>query len=259
MVISLLEVVEEVPRGVGGTSVLQVTAVVLTVEELILWVEAVMLGNEVVGLWERGFISVAVVAEGAEVGFGTRAQGELGVVELQGAGAGPVVPPGAGDTSGVPVLRMVPVGLGTSVLVVALRVTAGGGTELGEVALGLTAVRMVVRKVAVGDLEVVGWWMEHGVTELGAGVGVTVVTAVLDWAVCGKVGLAAFGVGALGLVFGSVRWLLVAIGVGAAVRGAGVVVGIVGGGSCIPPCRPIPRIWSSSCWDCFLTQHITAV
>lgn len=259
LVISLLEVVEEVPRGVGGTSVLQVTAVVLTVEELILWVEAVMLGNEVVGLWERGFISVAVVAAGTEVGFGTRAQGELGVVELQGAGAGPVVPPGAGDTSGVPVLRMVPVGLGTSVLVVALRVTAGGGTELGEVALGLTAVRMVVRKVAAGDLEVVGWWMEHGVTELGAGVEVTVVTAVLDWAVCGKVGLAAFGVGALGLVFGSVRWLLVAIGVGAAVRGAGVVVGIVGGGSCIPPCRPIPRIWSSSCWDCFLTQHITAV
>lgn len=256
LVISLLEVVEEGLRGAGGAPVLQMIAVGLLVEELILWVEAVMLLSGVMGLWERGFISVAVVAAGTEVGFGTRAQGELGVVVLQGAGAGPVVPPSAGDTGGVPVLRMVPVGMGTSVLGVALCVTAGGGTELGEVALGLTAVRMVVRRVAAGDLEVVGWWMKHGVMELGAGVEVMVVTAVLGWAVYGKVGLAAFGLGASGLVFGLVGWLLVAIGVGAAVRGEGVVVG---GGSRIPPCRPIPRIWSSSCWDCFLTQHITAV
>lgn len=253
LVISLLEVVEEGLRGAGGTPVLQMIAVVLLVEELILWVEAVMLGSGVVGLGERGLISVAVMAAGTEVGFGTRAQGELGVVVLQGAGAGPVVPPSAGDTGEVPVPRMVPVGLGTSVLVVALCVTAGGGTEL---ALGLTAVRMVVRRVAAGDLEVVGWWMKHGVMELGAGVEVMVVTAVLGWAVYGKVGLAVLGVGASGLVFGLVGWLLVVTGVGAAVRGGGVVVG---GGSCIPPCRPIPRIWSSSCWDCFLTQHITAV
>lgn len=255
LVISVLEVVEEGLRDVGGVPVLQMIVVVLIVEELVLWVEAVVLGSGMVGLWEGGFISVAVVvvvAAGTEVGFGTRVQGELGVVLLQGAGAGPVVPPGAGDTSGVPVLWMVPVGLGTSVLVVvALCVTAGDGAGLGEVALGLTAVRMVVRRVEAGDLEVVGWWVEHGVMELEAVVEVMVVTAVLGWVVCGKVGLAAFGVGALGL--------LVVIGMVAVVNGGVVVVGIVVGGSSIPPCRPIPRIWSSSCWNCFLTQHITAV
>lgn len=151
---SLLEVVEEGPRRAGGAPVLQANVVVLTVEELPpFWVETVVLGTGV-GLWGR-FISVAVMAAGAAVDFGTRVLGALGVLGMVVewvAGTGLVVPPGAGvllGTSRVLVLR-VTAGLVTPVLGGALPVAPGGGMELGEVALGLVAARMVVRKVTAG-------------------------------------------------------------------------------------------------------------
>lgn len=79
--------------------------------------------------------------------------------------------------------------------------------------------------------------MRHGAMELGAGAGRTVGVAAGPMAVLGRgvevrgavlvgrVGLTAFGVGVLGLVFGVVGgWLLVAMGLGE-VRRAAVVVG----------------------------------
>lgn len=124
LVVSLLVVVEEGPGNAGGALVLQANVVDLAVGEMTLfWVETVELGI-VVGLGGR-FVS----------------------------GAGWAVGPGAGeftDTGGVLVLIA---GLVTALVVVlvAPRVRAGGGMELGEVALGLTAARMVVRRVtAVG-------------------------------------------------------------------------------------------------------------
>lgn len=245
MVFSLLEVVEEGPGSAGGAPVLQANVVVLTVEELPpFWVETVVLGTGV-GLWGR-FISVAVMAAGAAVDFGTRALEAPGVLRLVVewvAGTGLVVPPGAGvllGTSRVLVPR-VTAGLVTPVLGGALPVAPEGGTELGEVALGLVAARMVVRRVTTGVVVVLfgvaDWWMRHGVVELGAGVGRAVgvaagPTVVLGRGVetrgavlVGRVGLTAFGVGVLGLVFGVVGgWLLVAMGLGE-VRRAMVVVG----------------------------------
>ena len=175
LVVSLLVVVEEGPRNAGGALVLQANVVVLGVEEMTLsWVETVELGIGV-GLWGGRFISVAAVAAGAEGELGRRVLGALwvlGVAVLRVAGAGLAVPPGAGgftDPSGVLVLRVVTAGLVTTlVLVVAPCVRAGGGTELGEVALGLTAARTVVRRVTAGGValfEVADWWMKHGTTE----------------------------------------------------------------------------------------------
>lgn len=92
----------------------------------------------------------------------------LGVTVFGLAGAGWTVPPGAGgleDTSRVLVLWVVTTELGTTLVVVAPCVTAGGGTELGEVALGLTVARMVLRRVTAGGvavLEGTAGWMEHG-------------------------------------------------------------------------------------------------
>lgn len=110
LVVSLLVVVEKGPRNARGAVVLQANVVVLAVEETMLfWVETVELGIRV-GLWGGRFISVAVVAAGAEVELGTRVLGPLwvlGVVVLGVAGVGLTVPPGAGgfmDTSGVLVL-----------------------------------------------------------------------------------------------------------------------------------------------------------
>lgn len=179
--VSLLLLVEKGPRNAGGAVVLQANVVVLAVEETTLfWVETVELGIRV-GLWGGRFISVAVVAAGAEVELGTRVLGllwVLGVVVLGVAGVGLTVPPGAGgfmDTSGVLVLRVVTAGLVTIlVVVVVLCVRAGSGTELGEVALGLTAARMVVRRLTAGGValfEVADWWMEHGMMELVVGAG----------------------------------------------------------------------------------------
>lgn len=67
--------------------------------------------------------------------------------------------------------------------------------------------------------------------------------------------LVAIEVGAVGkaVVAGTVGVTL------AEVVGWGVAVVPVGLGSCIPPCRPIPRVQSSSCWDWLFTQRITEV
>lgn len=251
MVFSLLEVVEEGPRSAGGPP-LQANVVVLTVEELPpFWVDTVVLGTGV-GLWGR-FVSVAVMAAGAAVDFGTRALGALvvlGMVVVWVAGAGLVVPPGAGALLGasrVLVPRVLTAGLVTRVPGGALPVAAGVGAELGEVALGLVAARMVVRRVAAGVVVVffgvADWWMRHGAMELGAGAGRAVGVAagpraVLGWGVeargavlVGRVGLTAFGVGGLGLVFGVLGGrLLVAMGLGEARRavvGGAVVVGAI--------------------------------
>lgn len=176
LVVSLLLVVEKGPGNAGGALVLQANVVVLAVEEgTLFWVETVELGVGV-GLWGGRFISVAAVAAGAEVEVGTRVLRALwvvGVVVLRVAGAGLIVPAGAGgftDTSGVLALWVVTAELLTAlvVVVVAPCVAAGGGTELGEVALGLTVARMVVRRVTVGGvalLEVADWWVEHGTME----------------------------------------------------------------------------------------------
>lgn len=154
LVVSLLVVVEEGPGNAGGALVLQADVVDLAAGEMTLfWVERVELGIGV-GLGGR-FVS----------------------------GAGWAVAPGAGgftDTSGVLVLIA---GLVTALVVVlvAPRVRAGGGTELGEVALGLPEARMVVRRVTAGGVALFGvgdWWMEHGTMEPVVGAGRAVEVAV---------------------------------------------------------------------------------
>lgn len=128
LLVSLVVLVAEGLGGAGGAPVTQSNVVVLAVEER--WV--------------------------------------LGVTVFGVAGAGWTVPPGAGglvDASGVLVLCVVTTALGTTlVVVVAPCVTAGGGTELGEVALGLTVARMVLGGVAAG-------WREHGTMGPAVGAG----------------------------------------------------------------------------------------
>lgn len=126
---------------------------------------------------------------------------------------------------------MVTAGLVTT-LVLAPCVRAGGRTERGEVALGLTEARVVARRVTAGGValfEVADWWMEHGTMELVVGAGRAVEVAgglPALGALVGEVRLVVLGVG---LVPGrAVGRLLMEIGVGTARRVVGVGTVAVG-------------------------------